>query len=206
MNSKRLLCFFQPARRAAAPLIRGLGVDQNRAWKQILFWPGSSAALAYRCPRTPATARSVHINRSHVPRRAADAKQSKKTADIVTLIKLVLQYDTAGDPITGMRRPRRNTDKIALALGDFRVIVSPNTVGISLLAASTSTTSAPTPLASLSPTPSMICSPIKDRLAVVVMALGGAPGKPIVTKGYSTSFAPPKLKPAYRPPPNSPVA
>ena len=52
----------------------------------------------------------------------------KKTADIVTLIEFLLEYDTAGDPITGLKWSRRTTEKIAMALGDFGVNVSPNTV------------------------------------------------------------------------------
>jgi hypothetical protein len=40
-----------------------------------------------------------------------------------------LEYDTAGDPITGVKWSRRTTAKVALALGDFGVAVSPNTVG-----------------------------------------------------------------------------
>src|SRR5260370_28198510 len=52
----------------------------------------------------------------------------KKPADIVTLIEFLLEYDTAGDPITGLKWSRRTTDKIAMALGDFGISVSPNTV------------------------------------------------------------------------------
>jgi len=44
------------------------------------------------------------------------------------LIEFLLEYDTAGDPITGLKWSRRTTDKIAMALSDFGVIVSPNTV------------------------------------------------------------------------------
>jgi hypothetical protein len=44
------------------------------------------------------------------------------------VIEFLLEYDTAGDPITGLKWSRRTTDKIAMALGDFGVIVSPNTV------------------------------------------------------------------------------
>jgi Rhodopirellula transposase DDE domain len=40
----------------------------------------------------------------------------------------LLEYDTAGDPITGLRWSRRTTAKVALALGDFGISVSPNTV------------------------------------------------------------------------------
>lgn len=36
----------------------------------------------------------------------------KKTADIVTLIEFLLEYDTAGDPITGLKWSRRTTDKL----------------------------------------------------------------------------------------------
>jgi len=41
---------------------------------------------------------------------------------------LVPQAELAGDPITGLKWSRRTTDKIAMALGDFGAIVSPNTV------------------------------------------------------------------------------
>lgn len=44
------------------------------------------------------------------------------------MIEFLLEYDTAGDPITGLKWSRRTTGKIAMALGDFGVIVSPNTV------------------------------------------------------------------------------
>jgi len=40
-----------------------------------------------------------------------------------------LEYDTAGDPITGVRWSRRTTAKVAVALCDFGIAVSPNTVG-----------------------------------------------------------------------------
>jgi Rhodopirellula transposase DDE domain len=40
----------------------------------------------------------------------------------------LLEYDTAGDPITGLRWSRRTTAKVALALGDFGISVSSNTV------------------------------------------------------------------------------
>ena len=40
----------------------------------------------------------------------------------------LLEYDTAGDPITGLKWSRRTSEKIAMALGDFGVSVSPNTV------------------------------------------------------------------------------
>jgi Rhodopirellula transposase DDE domain len=39
-----------------------------------------------------------------------------------------LEYDTGGDPITGVKWSRRTTAKVALALGDFGITVSSNTV------------------------------------------------------------------------------
>ena len=68
------------------------------------------------------------IDGPHSPFRRRTQTGRKKTADIVTLIEFLLEYDTAGDPITGLKWSRRTTDKIAMALGDFGVSVSPNTV------------------------------------------------------------------------------
>jgi hypothetical protein len=46
----------------------------------------------------------------------------------VTLIEFLLEYDTAGDPITGLKWSRRTTAKVAMALGDYGIQVSANTV------------------------------------------------------------------------------
>ena len=46
----------------------------------------------------------------------------------MTLIEYLLEYDTGGDPITGVKWSRRTTAKVALALGDFGITVSANTV------------------------------------------------------------------------------
>jgi hypothetical protein len=55
-------------------------------------------------------------------------KPAEKNADVVTLIEFLLEYDTADNPITGLKWSRRTTAKIAMALRDFGVLVSPNTV------------------------------------------------------------------------------
>ncbi len=83
-------------------------------------YPGS----AHRRPRTPATARSQGDAGTHPPLRRRTQARGKKTADIVTLIEFLLEYDTAGDPITGLKWSRRTTAKIAMALRDFGVLVS----------------------------------------------------------------------------------
>ena len=44
------------------------------------------------------------------------------------MIEFLLDYDTAGDPITGVKWSRRTTAKVAMALGDFGIDVSANTV------------------------------------------------------------------------------
>ncbi len=44
------------------------------------------------------------------------------------MIEFLLEYDTAGDPITGLKWSRRTTAKVALALGDFGIHVSATTV------------------------------------------------------------------------------
>src|SRR5258708_1038332 len=87
-------------------------------------WPGP----AHRRSRTPTPARRECIAGPHSPFRRRTQTDRKKTADIVTLIEFLLEYDTAGDPITGLKWSRRTTDKIAMALGDFGVLVSPNTL------------------------------------------------------------------------------
>ncbi len=46
----------------------------------------------------------------------------------MTLIEYLLEYDTAGDPITGVKWSRRTTAKVALALADFGISVSAKTV------------------------------------------------------------------------------
>ena len=44
------------------------------------------------------------------------------------MIELLLEYDTAGDPITGLKWTRRTTGKIAMLLADYGIEVSSNTV------------------------------------------------------------------------------
>src|SRR5208283_2475442 len=65
---------------------------------------------------------------SHPPPRRRPQTRGKKNADILTLIEFLLEYDTAGDPITGLKWSRRTAAKVAMALADFGVVVSPNTV------------------------------------------------------------------------------
>ena len=65
---------------------------------------------------------------AHAQNRRRTSAHRKKSPDIVTLIEFPLDHDTAGDPITGLKRSRRTTAKIAMALSDFGIAVSPNTI------------------------------------------------------------------------------
>lgn len=59
----------------------------------------------------------------------ADARRSKKTPDVVAAITQLLQFDTAGDPMTGLKWTRRTTRKIAAELATLNIHVSHATVG-----------------------------------------------------------------------------
>jgi len=56
---------------------------------------------------------------------AEDASRSKTTADIV-LIEFLVEYDKGGDPITGLNCLGALPTEIAVALGGFRIAVSPS--------------------------------------------------------------------------------
>lgn len=85
---------------------------------------------AHCCPQSPATARPECAVGTHSPLWRRTQTYRKRTADIVALIEFLLDYDTgpAGHPIRGLKWSRRGTAKVALALADFGIRVSPNTV------------------------------------------------------------------------------
>src|SRR5437867_11801306 len=60
--------------------------------------------------------------------RAADASGWKKTPEIVDAIEILLEHDTAGDPITGLKWTRQTTQTIAELLQQIDIPVSANTV------------------------------------------------------------------------------
>jgi hypothetical protein len=61
-------------------------------------------------------------------RPAAGAYPWKKTPEIIHAIEILLEHDTAGDPITGLKWTRMTTEKIAEVLQEIDIPVSPNTV------------------------------------------------------------------------------
>ena len=55
--------------------------------------------------------------------------QVEKKPDVMVRIKDLMEHETAGDPITGLKWTRRTTEKIAAELKTIGINVSKNTVG-----------------------------------------------------------------------------
>jgi hypothetical protein len=56
------------------------------------------------------------------------AHGGKKTPEIIEAIEILLEHDTAGDPITGLKWTRKTTEKIAEVLQEIDIPVSAKTV------------------------------------------------------------------------------
>jgi hypothetical protein len=56
------------------------------------------------------------------------ANRWEKTPEIIDAIEILLEHDTAGDPITGLKWTRKTTEKIAAVLQEIDIPVSANTV------------------------------------------------------------------------------
>ncbi len=52
----------------------------------------------------------------------------KKTPAVVQAIEILLEHDTAGDPISGIKWTHKTPDKIAQLLQQLEIVVSANTV------------------------------------------------------------------------------
>jgi len=52
----------------------------------------------------------------------------KKTPDLIAVLHCLLEHDTAGDPMSGLRWARRTTTTIAEELAKLGIAVAPNTV------------------------------------------------------------------------------
>lgn len=60
---------------------------------------------------------------------AAEDPVLKKTPDVCKRIEEILRYETAGDPISGLKWTHRTLEKISDQLKSLGICVSPNTVG-----------------------------------------------------------------------------
>src|SRR3984957_15218097 len=83
----------------------------------------------HRSPRSAATAGSECGQRPISPHGWWSYSGGKKTPDLIAVLHCLLEHDTAGDPMTGLRWSRRTTTTIADELGKLGIAVSPNTVG-----------------------------------------------------------------------------
>jgi hypothetical protein len=72
-------------------------------------------------------AQDVELDRA---RKAGGGRKrvEKKTPEIIDAIEILLEHDTAGDPITGLKWTRKTTEKIAELLREMDIPVSANTV------------------------------------------------------------------------------
>ncbi|MGH9454101.1 MAG: ISAzo13-like element transposase-related protein, partial [Terriglobia bacterium] len=59
---------------------------------------------------------------------AVGASPWKKTPEIIAAIEILLEHDTAGDPLPGLHWTRKTTQKIAEVLQQIDIPVSANTV------------------------------------------------------------------------------
>src|SRR6266478_7005484 len=162
------------------PPVRWPGIHQAGARRRPYLGRIPRPGSAHRRPRTPATAGSECDAGTHPPLGRRTPARGKKNADIVTLIEFLLEYDTAGDPITGLKWSRRTTAKVAMALSDFGVLVSPSTVarllhqmGYSLRVNHKKLSTDHSPIATISSSTSAICA--TDFSAVVSPSLAWIP-------------------------------
>ncbi len=76
--------------------------------------------------RTELFAENVEIERTR--KKGAGRKPvEKKTPKVIKEIERLMKYETAGDPITGLKWTRKTTQKIAAELKSIDIKVSPNT-------------------------------------------------------------------------------
>src|SRR6516162_5524426 len=118
----------QSAGRAAAPLVCRAGISQTGPW-----WRPSTGRLPRpRSPyRSPWTTTVISPGRGSGPRaqsRSWPQAGGKKTPEIIDAIEILLEHDTAGDPITGLKWTRKTTENIAEVLQQIDIPVSANTV------------------------------------------------------------------------------
>ncbi len=52
----------------------------------------------------------------------------KSVPEVIEAIGRLMEHDTAGDPVSGVKWTRRTTEKIAAELGTAGIVVCPNTV------------------------------------------------------------------------------
>ncbi len=103
----------QSAGRAATPLIRRSGIDETRPWRRQrasrISWPRSHTIARGR--------RQLHGSgcrgRPDPPAWCRTKAGGKKHPEVIEAIEILLEHDTAGDPITGIRWTHKTPAGIA---------------------------------------------------------------------------------------------
>ena len=83
---------------------------------------------SHRGPRTTTAVGPGRGSGSCAQDRRRAQTRGKKTPEIIDAIEILLEHDTAGDPITGLKWTRKTTEKIAEVLQQIDIPVSANTV------------------------------------------------------------------------------
>src|SRR5712692_5619838 len=89
-----------------------------------ISWPRS----AHHRPRPPAVAGSGCRDRPGATVRRRTQTGGKKTPEVIDAIEILLEHDTAGDPITGIRWTHKTPAGIAELLRQLDIEISANTV------------------------------------------------------------------------------
>src|SRR5216683_2749604 len=118
----------QPAGRAAAPLICRTGIAQTGPRRRSPIGRLPRPRSSHRGPRPTAVVSSGCGSGPRAQSRRRAQAGGKKTPEIIEAIEILLEHDTAGDPITGLKWTRKTTEKIAEVLQEIGIPVSANTV------------------------------------------------------------------------------
>ncbi len=65
----------------------------------------------------------------NIRQKGGGRKSAKKTPEIIERIEKIMEYETAGDPMTGLKWIKKTTEKIAHELNSIGIHVSANTAG-----------------------------------------------------------------------------
>ena len=120
--------FLQPLGRTPAAALRRAGGHEGRPRRGR---PGCRAARhrpRHRRPGPPRAARRRDLPGAGAPPGWGEAVGKKSVPEVIEAIGRLMEHDTAGDPVSGVKWTRRTTEKVAAELGAAGIVVCPNTV------------------------------------------------------------------------------
>src|SRR5207253_8661655 len=118
----------QPAGRTTAPFVCRTGVAETGPRRRSSTGRFSRPRSSHRGPRTTTVVGSGRGSGQSAQNGRRAQAGGKKTPEIIDAIEILLEHDTAGDPITGLKWTRKTTEKIAEVLQQIDIPVSANTV------------------------------------------------------------------------------